>query len=569
MSQDECIEKAEDGYYHPTNEDEIVCLVKKAIRENLQIRARGAAHSVAWSIYTNPVHGRPFNKVSQDDPPNSDDINIALDGMIKLDWIDEEKGIVEAEAGIHLGLDPDDPTGVSTLADSLLYQCFEKGWGVNDLGGITHQTISGFVTTGSAGGSLTFDLDNIIGFRVIDGNGDVSWIEKGDEIFGAMSLSVGLLGIITKVRIQLNPTFNITGQEITTPTAKDQCPIDLFGPGDDKQPSLQQYLQDTQYTRILWWPQEGTDRVVIWEASRGPDPTPPDFEPVPYEEFSENFGGQLEQLAGATFFTLLGNKGFFKTWGKLQRDFRQFKKNLIKMWQKKMPKWLAWLLATISTGVLRFILFFVVLFFSIFKPLLMKLYPTIVNIFQPLTKPGKEVKFTDYYWRSLPMDNTADDVLMGTEFTEIWIPLQYTEKSMQLLKQMFDEGGFAATNYFSTELYAGFKSSSWLSPSYTDGNDEYKDGTFRVDVFWYINNEGQPNVQGGFYEQFWNLFKDNDIPFRLHWGKFVPDYDFKFWADYYRKNLPKFEDFMKLREKRDPNNIFFTKYWKLRFTGEE
>ena len=90
-----------------------------------------------------------------------------------------------------------------------------------------------------------------------------------------------------------------------------------------------------------------------------------------------------------------------------------------------------------------------------------------------------------------------------------------------------------------------------------------------MDVFWYINNEGRPNVKGGFYQQFWDLFKDNGVPFRLHWGKFVPDYDFKSWADYYRTNLPKFDDFMKLHEKRDPHNIFYTKYWKLRFTGDE
>ena len=158
---------------------------------------------------------------------------------------------------------------------------------------------------------------------------------------------------------------------------------------------------------------------------------------MPYEEFEEDFGGQLEQLVGAAIYTLLGNKGFFKTWGKLRKDFKQFKANIKQMWQKKMGKFLSWLLSTISTGILRFILFFVVLFFNIFKPLLRWLYPTIVGIFQPLTKKGKQITFQDYYWRSLPMDNTADDLLLGTEFTELWVPLQYTEKCMSLLNDMF------------------------------------------------------------------------------------------------------------------------------------
>ncbi len=61
----------------------------------------------------------------------------------------------------------------------------------------------------------------------------------------------------------------------------------------------------------------------------------------------------------------------------------------------------------------------------------------------------------------------------------------------------------------------------------------------------------------------------DDIPFRLHWGKYIPGYDFKDWAEYYRSQYPKWDDFMKLREQRDPKNIFLTNYWKLRLFGEE
>lgn len=574
MTREDCSEIGEDGLYHPTTEDEIICLVKKAYDEGLQIRVRGAAHSVAWSIYTDPGPGDPpiANTVSVQEPPQGPNINIIFDSFKKLEWIDEEHGIVEAEAGIHLGADPDDPSGPSSLEESLLYQTFQKGWGVNDLGGITHQTISGFVTSGSAGGSLTYDLDNIIAFRVIDGTGDVRWIEKGDDIFDAMSLSLGLLGIITKVRLQLNKTFNIYGQEYTTPTHLDACPIDLFGSGTDDKPSLKQFLEQTPYTRILWWPQRKVERIVTWQAVRGAPATTGGrasvqvFNPVPYEEFSEDFFGQAEQLTGAVFFTLLGNKGFFTTWGKLGRDFTQFHTNLRQIWQAKFGKFLG---SALATGMFRFVFFFVVLFFSLFKSLLLALYPTIVNLFQPMSKKGKpNTTFQDYYWRSLPMDNTADDVLMGTAFTEIWIPLKYTERSMNLLRdEVFSKKGFTGTGYFSTELYAGYPSHSWLSPAYVDDTFT-EEGTFRIDVFYYVNNDGSPNLAGGFYQQFWDVFRDNNIPFRLHWCKFVPGYSFKEWAEYYDKQLPKLKDFLRLRAERDPRSIFFTDYWKLRLTGE-
>jgi hypothetical protein len=559
------IKKEEDGFYHPETEEQIICLVKKAYEEGLQVRCRGAAHSIAWAIYTDPGKGNePLpNKVSHEEPPSGPNINIMLDRFTGLEWEDEKNGIVIADAGIHLGIDPRDPAGKSTLENGLLYQAFQKGFALNDLGGITHQTVSGFLTTGSAGGSLTFDLsENIIGFRIIDGKGDIQWLNKPDDgdnnnIFYAISPSLGLLGIITKVKFKLNKMFNIYGNEMTTPTDPDKCPIDLFGPGSDKKPSMQTFLEKTHYTRILWWPQKGVNRIVTWQATRGNEPAAQGFNPVPYEEFKNSLGGQLEQLLGAVFFTLLGNKGFSNIWGKLGKDFNQFKSNLRKIGKSSTSPFPA-----IFTTILQIILFFVVLFFSIFRQLLLSLYPAVVGVFEPLTKQGEQTTFQDYYWRSLPMDNTADDILMGTEFTEIWVPLQHTEKSMKLLNEMYKEKGFAGTDYFSTELYAGYPSKNWLSPSFTDGKDEFKDGTFRIDVFWYINNEGSPDAEGGFYQQFWDLFSKNNIPFRLHWGKFIPGYDFAKWADYYKSQLPKLDQFLKLRVERDPKNIFLTDYWK-------
>jgi hypothetical protein len=143
MDQPSIIHKGIDGYYHPKNEDEVIALVKYAANNMLLIRVRGASHSTAWSIFTDPVGGRPRNTTCERRPPSGPNLNLVLDQMFALDWIDEAKGIVEAEAGIHLGVDPYDAIGVSTLENSLLFQTFQKGWGINDLGGISHQTIGG------------------------------------------------------------------------------------------------------------------------------------------------------------------------------------------------------------------------------------------------------------------------------------------------------------------------------------------------------------------------------------------------------------------------------------------
>ena len=42
-----------DGFYHPSNENELIALVQKAAGELLEIRCRGAAHSLAHRSYSN------------------------------------------------------------------------------------------------------------------------------------------------------------------------------------------------------------------------------------------------------------------------------------------------------------------------------------------------------------------------------------------------------------------------------------------------------------------------------------------------------------------------------------
>jgi D-arabinono-1,4-lactone oxidase len=88
-------------------------------------------------------------------------------------------------------------------------------------------------------------------------------------------------------------------------------------------------------------------------------------------------------------------------------------------------------------------------------------------------------------------------------------------------------------------------------------------------LIWYINNEDDPAIKGGYYTQFWELLRENDIPFRLHWGKYLPEYDYKGWVDYFKSQYPKWDDFLNLREARDPKNIFLTKYWKRHLYGVE
>ena len=144
---------ADDGFYHPASEDELVALVQMANGQGRLIRVRGAAHSISRSIYADPF-GDLVNRVSWQTPPSEANVNVMLDRYRGWRVKDESRKLVEADAGIHLGADPSDPTNTATLETSLLHQLWHsKGWSFSNLGGITHQTVSGFTATGSSGGS--------------------------------------------------------------------------------------------------------------------------------------------------------------------------------------------------------------------------------------------------------------------------------------------------------------------------------------------------------------------------------------------------------------------------------
>jgi len=162
---------AADGFEHPASEEELVALVKSAYRQGRRLRVRGAAHSVSHAIYTS-AQGR--NRVGRQTPPPGDGINVMLDNYAGWHVKDEGRRLVQAQAGIHLGADPSDPTDRASLNKSLLKELADKDWSLDSTGGITHQTVSGFTATGSSGGSLQHTTNtNLYGVRIIDGEGNV------------------------------------------------------------------------------------------------------------------------------------------------------------------------------------------------------------------------------------------------------------------------------------------------------------------------------------------------------------------------------------------------------------
>jgi hypothetical protein len=492
--------KGPDGYYHPRTEDDVRALILQARAAGKLIRVRGSAHSASAAIYTSCNAPPPCVMTG---PPDDGNLNVMLDQMrAVLSW-DDASLQVTVQAGCHLGLDPSDPTHTSTWENSLFHWLVAKGWAMPDTGGIIHQAVGGFLSTGSSGSSLQHSFNRqLIGLRLIDGNGEVHDLDRSDERFFAAGVSLGLLGVVVRATFQCVPTYNIQGQQATT--TLEACEIDLFGDGSAGKPSLEQYFSNTEHTRLMWWPQAGAERMLVWKAHTVPAAA--GFVPAPYQEFPKILGSRrLAEWVGGGILGAMGS----------------------------------WILPGLRGGIARFFL--------------RHFFPWVIKVFEPLDGAKGPPRFQDWWWRGLPMDNTADDQLMATRFTEVWIPVERCREVMQAMRAVYQKNGLMASGNYSTEIYPTPASEFWMSPA-------YQRNVVKVDIFWFGKNRGDPIAL--FYPQFWEALKP--LGFRPHWGKYLP-YDAAnptAWLEYVRAQYPRWDDFMALREKMDPAQVFVTDYWR-------
>ena len=487
------IEPSADGFYHPADEDEIKALIKLANDKGLVIRVRGSGHSVPASVLTGDF---------KQPPAGERNINLMLDKMNAVTF-DDDNMQVTVQAGCHLGYDPRQPDQYPKLEDSLLYKLDQKGWAVSITGGITRQAVGGFISTGSAGGSLHHSFgQHIVAIRLIDGTGEVREFHRTDDLideFYAVPISMGLLGITTAVTLQCVPRFHITGLETTS--KEKNCEIDLFGEqAASGKPDLSAHFQKTEYGRCMWWAQKRVNKVVVWQANKM-DETRSDFEPKPYREFPYFFGTTRPAALIVGFF------------------FR-FTRSL-------NPPGPSGLLGKVGNALL--------------KPL----YILVINVFMASGAKGPQ-KFWDSWWQGIPMDNQIDFKLLPIEFTEMWFPLEKTTEVTNRLREFFQNNDLLVTGTFAVEIYPAPADNFWLSPG-------FQQESMRIDLFWIEENKGDPATD--FCPQYWELLKD--LNFRLHWGKYIIDD-----PDYLKSQYPRWDEFMNLRARLDPNQVFVTNYWR-------
>lgn len=604
------IPRAADGCYHPATEDELASLIRHAAEIGAQVRVMGSTHSVWRAIVTDSFDGPAT-------PPS--EISVVLDRYTtvfeaRADPGDPDARLVEVQAGCHIGISPHRPVQERVVErpershvrapspwhdgswerslTAVLHH--RDGLALPDLGGISHQTISGYLSTGSSGGTVKWSLhDAIVKMRVIDAFGKVVELARdGDDPdwFRAAGVGMGLCGVVSTVTLRCVPSYDIIGRE-TISAARRAADLDFYGDRpDSKLPSLEQFLLDTDYARLMWWPQRRFDRLVVWQAQRAPfDPRRP---LRPYREVTPL--PVASQVAASFIYTLLGNLDTpdraVAAVARARRQRPAAAWNDARRWYRRLftrtadPSHVpgtrserhsaitlgaAWLtvielMVTIGDSLLSRCVTLPLLR-GLTRRLRARVPGHIHRILAPFVSTAKDgapaiQEFCDRGFMGLPLDNQMDEVLMPTWFTELWVPFTpgdgRVQETIACLRRLFDADGsaagcYAATGAFAFELYAARRDDTFfLSPA--SGSH-----AFRVDVFWFANNQGNPLVD--FFPQFWNALEA--LGCRMHWGKFLPPPDAA-TPDRLTRRYPDWQKWQAVRARVDPGGVFLNQYWR-------
>jgi xylitol oxidase len=159
--------------HRPTSISELQDVVDRSPK----IRALGSRHSFT-------------------DLADSDEL-VSLDGLDPDISIDPESETVTFSAGLRYG-----ELGVALQ---------ERGWALRNLASLPHISVAGAVATGTHGsGDRNGTLSRAVaGIELVTATGDIRRIGPVDPEFDGAVVSLGALGIVTRLTLDIEPTFDV------------------------------------------------------------------------------------------------------------------------------------------------------------------------------------------------------------------------------------------------------------------------------------------------------------------------------------------------------------------------
>ncbi|WP_433529387.1 FAD-binding protein [Micromonospora sp. CA-263727] len=162
------------AYHRPSSVDELRELVAGSDR----IRAVGSGHS--------------FNRLGD---TTGDLVDLA--GLPATVRLDEQRRVVDVPAAMRYG--------------DLATWLHERGYALANLASLPHISVAGAVATGTHGsGNAVGNLATAVaGLELVTAAGELLTVDRDDDGFAGMVVSFGALGIVTRLTLDVVPTFDI------------------------------------------------------------------------------------------------------------------------------------------------------------------------------------------------------------------------------------------------------------------------------------------------------------------------------------------------------------------------
>jgi FAD-linked oxidoreductase len=161
----------------PTTIDQLRAIVLGAAAEGKRVRPVGSGYS--------------YTRLAQ-----TDEVMVSLDGWAGIERIDREQGIAVIRSG--------------TTLRRIERELAEAGYAFENLGDINRQTLAGAVATGTHGtgiglGNMSTQVDAL---EMVTADGRVVTITRSDgDLFRAAAISLGALGIVTRIWLRVLPLY--------------------------------------------------------------------------------------------------------------------------------------------------------------------------------------------------------------------------------------------------------------------------------------------------------------------------------------------------------------------------
>lgn len=153
--------------------------VREALSGARTVRAVGSRHS--------------FNTIA-----DTTGVLLSTSRLIAAPEIDEAQRTVTVGAGMRYG--------------ELGSELQRAGWALSNLASLPHISVAGAIATGThgSGDSVSSLAAAVAGLELVTANGELVTLRRGDADFNAAVVSLGALGIVTRVTLDIEPTFDVS-----------------------------------------------------------------------------------------------------------------------------------------------------------------------------------------------------------------------------------------------------------------------------------------------------------------------------------------------------------------------